>query len=156
MQERSGLQPDPSSISILLLWSHAVVRCSCSWRCPTRINRDVSEKDVVWMAACSKISMYLSELIVQSQTKTMTSMIYKIYLTWTLVYFEPRPGEVGSVSGSRWYMAWASQSRVLSCICRYNDRLCLQTMVFQSVSEAIVSVINAVPSEGSKVTNIQC
>lgn len=110
------------------------------------------------MAACFKISMHLSELTVQSQTKTMTSMIYEIYLTCGLI----RPFSTLSLGQKLAVFlevvdTWLGlhKVRVLSCIWRYNDKLCLLTVVFQSVSEAIVSVINAGPPKGSKVTNIQ-
>ena len=70
------------------------------------------------------------------------------------------PREAADISGCCWYKAFALHCRVLTCTCRCSDELCELTVVFLSpcgnILDRMMSVFNAVPPEGSKVTGIQC
>lgn len=67
---------------------------------------------------------------------------------------ELRHRQVGCVSGSCWYIAFALHGRVLTCICRGSDELCGTTMVRVHVVISFMSVLNEVLSEGSLVFNV--
>ena len=73
-----------------------------------------------------------------------------VHLRWA------RARESGCDSGCCWYMAFTLQGRVLNCACRLLTDSGFLKRSCGNILDRMMSVSDAVPPEGSKVTGSQC